>query len=587
MVDLNKIKISIHQMNTVTGDIEGNLEKIKSGLDLDQKFGAEISVFPETAVSGYMCGSLWDRSDFVDAQWTATHQLKDYAKSIGYKGVIVIGFIDYLDNKTNGFPHLKNAVAVMCPGMGTQVYHKQLLASADHHEDKKYFDRGDKTKVFDVNLPEYGPIRIGIPICEDVWNTDHKRNIPEEMVKEFGADLLININQSYFYYGKQEKRFNLLSKTAKSLKTPIVSVNAIGVGDIVKNIVIFDGGSMIFNHKGELLLEMPQFEPWNFTVEYGSLSPVERKKETKYGEITQALIFEQKEFFRLMGIEKAQVHVSGGLDSAIVSSIVNVAMTAEKTVLITNPSSLNSKSLEYVEHLGKMLGNEIKENPIQSIFEEFMRVHSQSFDWEELSDTGKASVHATLRTVQGLAASHQFKSGIVATGNHTEIVLGWASFHDIGSIGVHAILGDLTKTELFQLAEYLNDVFFEAEVIPSDLYNGKFKPAAELPDAMEDPINYPLQSGICAYLIRERGCKTKIMEAFNNKNKLVLNPDLFPDQSFLWSHSLEQFENEVDFAIRKMKNSVYKAAQGAPIVIISPRSRGFSNRETLINKYSG
>ena len=262
-------------------------------------------------------------------------------------------------------------------------------------------------------------------------------------------------------------------------------------------------------------------------------------------------------------------------------------MGKENTVLITNPSRLNeeSNSMDYVKQIGEAHGIEIYENPIEDIAKLVMKTHEMSFDWVDIPPQGKASIHAVLRTVQGLAASHQFGTGIVATGNHTEIVLGWASFHDIGSIGVHAILGDLTKTELYALAKYLNEDYFMKEVIPVDLYNGNFRPAAELPDAMEDPINYPLQSGICALLIRERNSKTDLMHAFYSKNDAILTPDLFPDQSFLWSHSIEQWEREVDFAIKSMKRSVYKAAQGAPIVIMSPRSRGFSNRETLINHY--
>jgi NAD+ synthase (glutamine-hydrolysing) len=190
-------------------------------------------------------------------------------------------------------------------------------------------------------------------------------------------------------------------------------------------------------------------------------------KKTKYEEIVNALLFEQKEFFRLCKIEKAQVHVSGGLDSAIVAALVAKAMGKENTILITNPSSLNSKSLKYVEHIEKKLGIKVYTDPVQSIVDEFLKVHNTSFD-SDLSLTGQASVHAVLRTVQGIAASHQFGSGIVATGNHTEIVLGWASFHDIGSIGVHSLIGDLTKIELYQLADYINKQIYKDEVIPKD-----------------------------------------------------------------------------------------------------------------------
>lgn len=587
------VKISAHTINTVTGDLKGNLKKIKDCILTDHNLGADISIFPETTFSCYMCGALWDNNDFVSYQYSCINEVKSYIEEINYKGTVIIGFVDYLGIKKNGFPRLKNAAAIISAYKPIRKYHKQLLASTDHHEDKKYFEPGDETRSFVLNTSQ-GKICVGILICEDAWFLDHERNIPQELVTKHGAELLICINQSYFYYGKQEKRFNTFKSISKLLNVPIISVNSLGIGDILKNLVIFDGGIFAFSSKGELIECTNRFKEENLKFvldEYNS------KKEfiipKKYDEILEALIFEQKEFFRLCGLKKAQVHVSGGLDSSIVASVVSESMGKENTILITNPSLLNTTSYDYAELLCKNLGIKMWENPIESIFQEFMNVHKTSFEQqeEELSKTGESTVQATLRTVQGLAASHQFNSGIVATGNHTEIVLGWSSFHDIGSIGVHTILGDLTKTELFQFAEYLNDEYFKKEIIPKQLYNGSFKPAAELPDVMEDPINYFLQSGICALLIRERKSKKEIMDAFDItrddrvENKDLLNKDLFPDQSLLWSFTSEQFEKEIDFAINKMKKSVYKAAQGAPIVIISPRSRGFSNRETLINYY--
>jgi len=586
---MNNLKAGVHQINTITGDINNNLEKIKKCILKDNKENTDISIFPETSITGYMCGSLWDRFDFVNKQKEAPIHIQNFIKNINYKGVVILGFVDVIGIKGNGFPHLKNAAAIISKD-NIYIYHKQLLASADHHEDKKYFDRGTETRIFPVNLPNVGKINIGVLICEDAWNIDHERNIPSEMVKYHGADILVHINQSYFYYGKMKKRYDLLKNISLELNVPIISINSAGVGDILKNIVIFDGSSMIFN-KGKLIWLGKRFEEQSDIINFNNKNiEIFIERYNKYKEITEALIFEQKEFFKLMKIPKAQVHISGGLDSSIVAALVLKAMNVENCVFITNPSILNTTSYDYAIKLCDNLNIKLWENPIQSIVDELLRVHKISFNNAELSKTGQASVHAVLRTVQGLAASHQFGSGIVATQNHTEIVLGWSSFHDIGSIGVHSLIGDLTKVELFQLAKYINDELYEKEVIPKDLYNGKFMPAAELPDAMEDPINYYMQSGICALLIRERSNKEELMSAFNvslneRKNSKLFTKDLFPEWLFFWSHTLEQFEKEVDFAINKMKTSVYKAAQGAPIVIISPRSRGFSNRETLINYF--
>jgi NAD+ synthase (glutamine-hydrolysing) len=571
------MKPSIHQINTVTGDITGNFAKIKALILEDKENGADLSIFPETAITGYMCGALWDRIDFVEEQQSKIFSLVNYVKEIGYKGTVIIGFVEFRGLKGNGFPLLYNSAAVI-DSLRIRIYNKQILASADHHEDKKYFDRGIESKVLNCNLSNGKTVRIGILICEDAWINDHHKNIPSELV-DHGAEFLVHINQSYFYYGKQEKRYNLLKEISELLQVPIISVNSVGVGDILKNIVIFDGGSF-WIHNGKLLWEGPRFEEFNGIPEIPLGLPI-FSPASKYKGISEAIIFEQQEFFRLMGIKKAQVHVSGGLDSAIVAALVSKAMGKENTVLITNPSDLNTKSLKYVEQLEKNLNIGIYNNPIQKVYEELIKNLSNSFK-SDLSLSGKSCAQAVLRTVQGLAASHMFDSGIVATGNHTEIVLGWATFHDIGSIGVHAIIGDLTKVELYELAEYINKYLYKEEIIPEDLFNGKFKPAAELPDANEDPIDYWIQSGICAMLIRDRKNKKDIVDELVGT---IPNRDYFPNIDEVRKYSKEEIEKQVDFAINKMRRSVYKAAQGAPIVIISPRSRGFSNRETLINFY--
>jgi len=578
---IENANISLHQINTVTGDLIGNTQKIMDCLKLDSKNFVDISVFPETAISGYCCGSLWDREDFIRDQITKLKEIQKFRKEIGLHGIIIVGFVSSHGNNRNGFPILKNSVAVIDKD-GIRTYDKQLLADTDHHEDRKYFTEGTETKVFEVYLPNAGKTIIGIPICEDSWFMNHHRDIPQEMVN-MGAEILIIPNQSYFYYGKQKIRKNLFSKIAKNNMVPVVSLNSVGCGDIVKNIIIYDGGSLVYNSYGRLVKELPKFKETTETFRLKKSEPIVGSDDSKYKEITDAILFEQKEFFKLSGIENAQVHVSGGLDSSIVAALVYRAMGKEHTIFISNPSSLNTKSKDYVTQLDEKLGTNTYWQPIQSTVNEILEVDKiHMSDSPELSDTGKASIHAVLRTVLGLEDTHRFKSGIVSTGNHTEIVLGWASFHDIGSIGVHAIIGDLTKVELYELSDYINTELYKDEIVPFDLYNGKFKPAAELPDANEDPIDYWVQSGICASLIRDRKTRDDLILDYKNHS---LNIDYFPKMEEVYKYDIKQWNEQVNFAVSKMKISVYKAAQSSPIVIMSPRSRGFSNRETLINKY--
>jgi len=580
----DEINISLNQINTISGDIEGNFNKIKERIDIALKNNSDIIVFPETAFTGYCVGALWDNIDFILDQEACLNKVVEMVPS---NIAVIIGYVSYHGMKLDGFPHLKNSVAVINQNK-IQRYDKQLLANGDHHEDRKYFKPGNESKIFDLVLSGKN-IKVGVPICEDSWYIDHARDIPNEMVK-MGAELLISINQSYFYYGKQIIREKLFHEISSKLSVPVVEVNSIGVGDIVKNIIIYDGSSMAYNANGVKTHQGKRFEEDTINITYRSTvfsringTPIQIEK-NKYDEIIDAICFEQKELFSLLGIKNAQVHISGGIDSAIVMALSILSMGKENCVFITNPTSLNSDSLPMVYKLNKNFGTSIFTNELEEIYQVLNRKDTENFG-SELNKTGQATMQAVLRTVQGLAACHRFKSGIVACGNHTEIVLGWASFHDIGSIGVHSPIGDLTKLELYELCIHINKRFFNMGftefVIPEELYNGKIIPAAELPDSKYDPIDYYIQSGLCAEVIRHRKTKRQLLDDWHNKK---LTEDFFPSDIYE-KYNEEQFINEVNFTFTKSRISVFKAAQSAPIPVLSPRSRGFSNRETIINKY--
>ena len=585
------MKISLNQINTVSGDIKGNYKNIFDRTNIALNDGADIIVFPEVAFTGYCVGALWDNMDFIFEQENCVRELM---RIVPYNKSVIVGYISYHGTKPDGFPLLKNSVAVINKNR-IQRYDKQLLANADHHEDRKYFKPGKESKVFKLLINDE-EVTVGVPICEDSWYVNHERNIPKEMV-ELGAELLISINQSYFYYNKQQIRAKLFSTISSDLKVPVLALNSVGVGDIVKNIIIFDGSSMVFDST-ERCIQMKRFQEDTFIVNLRRTSinkiKVDRHEisfeyqsiefDNKYDEIINAISFEQKELFKLLGIPNAQVHISGGVDSAIGMALSVLSMGKENCVFITNPTSLNSDSLPMVHQLADNLGVDIHVNELEEIYQIFNKKDTENFG-SELNKTGQATIQAVLRSVQGLAACHRFKSGIVACGNHTEIVLGWASFHDIGSIGVHSPIGDLTKLELFELCKQINTRFhslgYVEHVIPEDLFNGRIRPAAELPDSKYDPIDYYIQSGLCAEVIRSRKTKSQLITDFENKR---LTADFFPEDIYE-KYTMEQFVEQVDFTLKKSRISVFKAAQAAPIVILSPRSRGFSNRETIINKY--
>lgn len=569
---MKNLKIATFQMNTVSGDIEGNYKKAKKFIEESVKSNADFIVLPETAISGYAIGSLWENIDFIKEQEEKTLELVNIVPP---DKCLVIGYASFWGIKKNGYPRIKNSALISNNGK-IHRYDKQYLAGDNHQEDKKYFEEGDESLVFDIKLKNQN-IKIGTPICEDIWYIDHSRDIPKEMV-DMGAEFLISINQSYFYYGKQKIRENLINRFEN---ISFLYLNSCGVGDIVKNIIIFDGGSLFWN--GKNMNSFPRFKEYDAILETISLIKVDNYKD-KYDEIIEALIFEQKELFKLCGISNAQVHLSGGLDSSIVAYLVAKSMGKENTVFITNPSDLSSDSINFARHTAKKLDIKLWENPIQEIYDKILEVDEKSFEGMDLNPVGKSTIQAVLRTCLGLYNAHRFKSGLVSCGNHTEIVLGWANFHDLTNAAVHAIIGDLTKIELFELSEHINKKENDI-IIPEELYNGKIKPMAELPDVgkKEDPIDYVIDSPICATMIRDNKSKKGLINDYINNN---LNSEYFNDDIYN-KYPYDEFIKHVEFCYKKAKISVFKAVQGPPIVILNSRSRGFSNRETIINKYNG
>lgn len=597
-----QIKTAISQIKPSTGDLQGNVDQILADIEKAKKENVDILVFPELAITGYCCGALFAQKHFIENNLAFLK--KKIVPEITGDLICVIGYVDILElDPDNIFSKgvenqdfgIYNSCAVIQNGEIIKKYNKMFLANDGHHEDRKYFTPG----VFDneenpiaINLEIKGEtVRLVTLICEDVWQ-DPEVYRSELDIAWFGVDkqIVIALNHSYFYYGKTEQRMDIVSNLAQAYGCPVVYCNPVGLGDIVKNIMIYDGNSFAVNEIGCLIHQSPAFEESFDIVDI----PFKDKKEIivpsypdKYEEIYDALVFAHKEFFRLCGIKRAQVHISGGLDSAVVAALTVAAMGPDNCVFISNPTTFNSEETKgAAQRIADYLKVKLWWNPTGEIVDLIDRTHDNSFG-DPLSPAGISSVHAVSRTVQGLACTHFFSSGIVATGNHTEIVLGWASFHDIGSIGVMSLIGDLTKVEVFGLAEYINKRL-EIEVIPSELYDGRLKPAAELPDAKEDPFDYFVVSGICAEIIRNKKGLEEIMDAFENR---TLTEDYFPldweGKTVYDKLDSETFRKRLEGCFKLARFSVYKAAQSAPVPLISRYSRGFSSRETLINKYEG
>lgn len=551
-------RITLAQIEVKSADLEGNTARIILAIDKAIEQKSDFIIFPELTVSGYNCGDLFEKDGFINDCRKKVHQIAEYCKNNCRNTVVIIGY-PRQDGK-----YLKNSAAIIYDGIIVGHYDKQHLANDYHHEDKKYFKAGSENYVGYLN-----GIKFGVLICEDIW-PGHTRNLVEEL-RDREVHIIFSLNFSYFTFKKHGIREDIL----KSYRMNIVYVNAIGVGDISKNFITYDGRSMISEHYSstkihtifEAYTEQVETFDYNENLKIFALDRTMKVPvyHDKYYEIVHNLIFAQKKIFEQCYIEKAQVHISGGIDSAVVGYIAAKAMGPSKCVFITQPSKNNGdRTINNAKHLAEKLNITLEFDPIIEYIETYKRLNPDA------SKGQIASFEATLRKSLGFSYTHKNKSGILACGNHTENVLGWFSFGDIGSMGVYQPIGDLTKTEIFELAEHINAVE-GIEIIPKNLYDGSMKPAAELEDSSEDPFDYYLMSIICEKIIRNGYTPDQIIKG------LCTNYELSK------KYSVEDIKKNVYEAWKRSKISVYKRGQSAPILILSNRSMGFSSRETIIN----
>ncbi len=403
-----------------------------------------------------------------------------------------------------------------------------------------------------------------------------------------GAEVIVAINQSFFYYQKQVIRRAICSKHASENEVYFISCNNVGVGDISKNFMLYDGGSGIFHPNGRIIYESPRFTEeiktigfnyWNLSINYSI---------DKFEDIFNALVYAQREIFKDLGFTKAIVAVSGGLDSSVTLPIVVEAMGAENVYAISMPSKYNSDlTKSNAQQLCDALGVKLYWMPLPGVQQSFIDTFKETFG-QDPALLNISTFDAVGRTVAGIASSQHLKAGLVSTSNHTEIVLNWFSWHDISTAAVYAPLADMTKVEIFQMADFINKKYGK-EIVPTNLFDGTTEPGPELADAAHAKWNYFVVSGICSMLIRQRMDIKQIIEAYNNRE---LTSDYFPkdpkgNDIYTLVQTIEEFEYWVKLCFTRQKQSVYKAAQSAPPLMISPLSRGFSNRETIINHYAG
>ncbi len=577
------MRIALAQLNATSGDISGNTAKIISAVNEASTLGADLLVTPEMAIPGYCIGDLVEDADFLDANERAMRAVADAARGI----TVVAGFIDFDRNarNDNGTIRKYNAAAVLCDGQVLQRARKSLLPNYRYFDDKRYFTPGERREPVAVRAGG-SSVRLGVSICEDMWDDFYELKPLQELAAK-GAEIVLNLNASPFYPGKRQARAELIRRHVAGIHRPIVYVNTAGAADNGKNIIPFDGESLVYDGEGRLVALGPQFSTGLLLVEVGpgirapevALRPIDRDRE-----LYDALVMALRDYMAKTGFTRAVVAISGGIDSALVLAIAADALGHDNVTAYNMPSQYNTETTRSIAvRLARALDVRYGIIPIQDV-DEHVRAAFEEHAHAIRSGFTRENLHARIRGLLMMAESNDTGALLISCGNETEIALGYATLYGDMCGGI-SLIGDLSKVDVYRLARYVN-AKAGAEIIPNETFT--IRPSAELAADQFDPFDYYVTAPIVSELVERRVSPAALVGMFEQRRldaeRFIRDPE---GRTVYDKHDAATFREAVYDAYRRMRRSVYKRLQGPPIVAVTERAFGFDLRETIINGWEG
>jgi NAD+ synthase (glutamine-hydrolysing) len=480
------MRIALAQINTTVGAIARNADLVLSTLKDAAEGGADLVVFPELTLTGYPPLDLLDRPSFIKHNLQQLHRVAAEAADLP---AAIIGFVDR-DNSCEG-TGLFNAAALISQGKVQEIRHKSLLPTYDVFDEMRYFDA-----AYDNPVIEFNNIRIGLSICEDIWNdalfwgrsTRQLRYIhdPVEAHAKTGCDLMINIAASPFTEGKRKIKRQMFSAVAKRHSVPLVCVNLIGGNDSL----IFDGWSNVFDSQGRVVHQAPDFQSaltyWDYDKDAPSPENVdEPEPRSELSAILEALTLGISDYFAKTGFKSTIIGLSGGIDSALTAAIAVRALGAENVSGIAMPSDYSSQhSVDDARALARNLGIEFHIIPIKPAYETQIQMLAPLF--KDLPfGVAEENLQARVRGNILMAISNKFGGLLLSTGNKSELAVGYCTLYGDMNGGL-AVLSDVPKVMVYDLSRLINA---DREIIPDNTITKP--PSAELRPDQKDSDSLP------------------------------------------------------------------------------------------------
>jgi NAD+ synthase (glutamine-hydrolysing) len=491
------LRVALAQLNLTVGDLDGNLGKLSDAYDQAESAGCDIVAFPELSTTGYPPEDLVLKPGFVADNLDVLSKLATRTR----RCAAVVGFVDQDRD-------IYNAAAVCANGEIVGTYRKRLLPNTTVFDEARYFTPGDESDPLELYV--IGGVKVGISICEDIWSPFGALSVQAAA----GAELNININASPFSIGKGAVRERMLATRATDSHCAVVYVNQVGGQDEL----VFDGGSLVFDHEGSLLARGTQFATELLIVDV-PIPPVYRKRlldprgratrallptievttapvvqrQPAHGtiapafdadrELYDALVLGTRDYCTKNGFTDVVIGLSGGIDSTIVACIAADALGADHVHGVSMPSRYSSDhSKSDAELLATNLGVEYRTIPIEPSFQAYLDMLAPSFEGREPGLTYE-NIQSRCRGQTLMALSNEFGWMVLTTGNKSEMAVGYFTIYG-DSVGGYGVIKDVLKTRVYDLCRYVNRAAGR-EIIPENVITKP--PSAELrPDQRDD-----------------------------------------------------------------------------------------------------
>jgi NAD+ synthase (glutamine-hydrolysing) len=633
------MKIALAQMEVLPGRLEENVRKMLEMIKRSKEEHVDLIIFPELCISGYILSDHWVNESFCETLMKYNTVFLEASRGIA----IAYGNI-YLDREINlrwkdhfyhpnkdGRTRKYNAVYVFQNGYCAErikennilpkgVQPKTLLPEYRIFDDERYFfSLPDIARDSGVPLPTLAQpfiiktkdknVKIGFELCEDLWCNDYRMggkplNVTNMLIDN-GAQMIVNISASPWNHGKnasRDKRITFLEDQANGKFVPFLYVNNVGVQNNGKNLITFDGGTTVYNAQGRPVLIAEQAYKEELIVFEDSIvsnDPIERKEEPKIRRKFDAIVEGIKHMSQIKeghGPLQFVVGLSGGIDSAVVASLLTVACGAENVIAINMPSAINTKRTKTVsKHVASKLGIEWVNVPINALITSHAQIFSK-LD-RKFNPTGQAvdlsleNIQAKIRGTSILSNfAGRYNRFFTCNGNKLEIALGYTTLYgDVN--GALAPIGDLTKSEVYEMARFLNTEVFREEIIPSTLlpdalfsFDGEWIiPSAELKKDQIDPMRFGYHCALLeAYTDYIRKTPEDFFEWYLN-GTLEKNLGISKELMARWEMDHPKlFVQDMEWFVSTIQKSVFKRVQSPPIIITSRSAYGYDIRESML-----